>query len=63
MHRSWPSPLLLAPYALHPKLAGCQEAVFELGERRKVLAQLDKEAVVPHMAEAEGKKLPYEVRG
>lgn len=39
-----------------------QEATFSLGERAAVLEQLDKPAIIPHMAEFEGKKFPYEVR-
>jgi hypothetical protein len=40
-----------------------QERVFELGERVSVLSQVSQPALVPHMAEAAGQKLPYEVRG
>lgn len=39
-----------------------QEATFSLGERAAVLDQLDKPAIIPHMAEFEGRKFPYEVR-
>jgi hypothetical protein len=38
-----------------------QESVFELGERVGVLSQVAQPALVPHMAEAAGQKLPYEV--
>lgn len=38
-----------------------QERVFELGERLSVLAQVAQPALVPHMAEVAGQKLPYEV--
>lgn len=38
-----------------------QERVFELGERVGVLSQVGQPALVPHMAEASGQKLPYEV--
>lgn len=41
--------------------ASLQEHVFELGERGGVLEQLDKPAIIPHMADYEGKKFPYEV--
>ncbi|KAG2445494.1 hypothetical protein HXX76_000110 [Chlamydomonas incerta] len=37
------------------------EATFSLGERAAVLDQLDKPAIIPHMAEYEGRKFPYEV--
>lgn len=37
------------------------EAIFELRERASVLAQSDKSAIIPHMAEHEGKRFPYEV--
>lgn len=40
-----------------------QERVFELGERVLVLSQVGQPALVPHMAEAAGQKLPYEVGG
>jgi hypothetical protein len=40
-----------------------QERVFELGERVSVLSQVGQPALVPHMAEAAGQKLPYEVGG
>jgi hypothetical protein len=40
-----------------------QERVFELGERVSVLSQVAQPALVPHMAEAAGQKLPYEVSG
>jgi hypothetical protein len=40
-----------------------QERVFELGERVLVLSQVSQPALVPHMAEAAGQKLPYEVGG
>lgn len=39
-----------------------QEATFSLGDRISVLDQLDKPAIIPHMAEYEGRKFPYEVR-
>jgi len=35
--------------------------VFALGERLLVLAQVAQPALVPHMAEVAGQKLPYEV--
>ncbi|KAG2482867.1 hypothetical protein HYH03_018212 [Edaphochlamys debaryana] len=37
------------------------EATFSLGDRAAVLDQLDKPAIIPHMAEYEGRKFPYEV--
>lgn len=40
-----------------------QERVFELGERVLVLSQVAQPALVPHMAEVAGQKLPYEVSG
>lgn len=40
-----------------------QEAAFALGERGGVLAQLDQSPIIPHMADMEGKRFPYEVRG
>ena len=40
---------------------GASEGVFELGARVKVLEGMDKQAVVPFMAETEGSKFPYEV--
>lgn len=39
-----------------------QEHTFELGDRVAVLTQVDQQAIIPHMAEVEGKKFPYEVR-
>lgn len=39
-----------------------QEHTFELGERAAVLHQVDQPAIIPHLAEVEGKKFPYEVR-
>jgi hypothetical protein len=60
------------PFAFSPALAhrhlpvpSClpQEHTFELGERAAVLYQLDQPAIVPHVAEVEGKKFPYEVGG
>mmetsp|Transcript_35681 Transcript_35681/g.90202 ORF Transcript_35681/g.90202 Transcript_35681/m.90202 type:complete len:761 (-) Transcript_35681:796-3078(-) len=50
--------------SLFKKDAGARpttEAVFELGERGAVLDQLGREAIIPHMAEYEGKKFPYEI--
>lgn len=38
-----------------------KDGVFDLGERAQVLAELEKQALVPHVAEYEGKKVPYEV--
>lgn len=38
-----------------------QEHTFALGERVGVLAQVDQAAVIPHMAEMEGRRFPYEV--
>jgi hypothetical protein len=40
-----------------------QERPFELGERLDVLSQVSQPAIIPHMAEFEGKRFPYEVRG
>eukprot|EP00877_Chromochloris_zofingiensis_P003974 jgi/Chrzof1/13578/Cz08g03010.t1 len=37
------------------------EHTFQLGERVTVLSQVDKPAIIPHMAEFEGKRFPYEV--
>ncbi|GLC44043.1 hypothetical protein PLESTB_000222700 [Pleodorina starrii] len=37
------------------------EATFSLGERAAVLDQLDKPAIIPHQAEHDGQKFPYEV--
>lgn len=37
------------------------EQVFELGKRTSVLGQTDKPAIIPHMAEFDGKKFSYEV--
>lgn len=42
-------------------VADVQERVFELGERVLVLSHVSQPALVPHMAEAAGQKLPYEV--
>lgn len=53
MPHLWPSPL--------PRCAPWQEHMFELGERANVLRQVDEAAVIPHVAEVEGKKFPYEV--
>jgi hypothetical protein len=39
-----------------------QEAAFALGERGGVLAQVDQSPIIPHMADMEGKRFPYEVR-
>jgi hypothetical protein len=39
-----------------------QERAFELGERLDVLSQVSQPAIIPHMAEFEGKRFPYEVR-
>jgi hypothetical protein len=36
--------------------------VFELGDRGAILAQVKEMPMIPHMAEFEGKKFPYEVR-
>eukprot|EP00210_Caulerpa_lentillifera_P001709 g1642.t1 len=36
-------------------------SAFELGDRLQVLYNLEKAAIVPHVAEYEGKKFPYEV--
>lgn len=45
-----------------PLGAACsQEKVFELGDRVDVLSQLNKPAIIPHMADFEGKRFPYEV--
>jgi hypothetical protein len=38
-----------------------EAAVFELGERAAVLSSVEAPAIIPHMAEAEGKRLPPEV--
>jgi hypothetical protein len=38
-----------------------QESAFELGERGAVLLHVEQAPVVPHMAEAENRKLPYEL--
>jgi vacuolar protein sorting-associated protein 52 len=35
--------------------------VFELGDRGAVLAGMDAAPLIPHIAEAEGRKLPYEL--
>ena len=37
-----------------------QNHPFVLGERIGILEQLDKPAIIPHVAESEGKKFPYE---
>uniref|UniRef100_A0A383VE33 Uncharacterized protein n=1 Tax=Tetradesmus obliquus TaxID=3088 RepID=A0A383VE33_TETOB len=37
------------------------ERAFELGERLDVLSQVSQPAIIPHMAEFEGKRFPYEV--
>ncbi|GMH45399.1 hypothetical protein BSKO_13356 [Bryopsis sp. KO-2023] len=37
------------------------DMVFDLGDRTSVLVNLEKQALVPHVAEYEGKKFPYEV--
>jgi hypothetical protein len=39
------------------------EHTFELGDRASVLFQVDQPAIIPHVAEVEGKRFPYEVRG
>jgi hypothetical protein len=39
-----------------------QERAFELGERLAVLSQVNQPSIIPHMAEVEGKRFPYEVR-
>ncbi|XP_073052689.1 vacuolar protein sorting-associated protein 52 A-like [Primulina eburnea] len=38
-----------------------RSAVFALGERINVLKEIDESALIPHIAEASGKKYPYEV--
>lgn len=38
-----------------------QESAFELGERGAVLLGAEQPPIVPHMAEAEGRRLPYEL--
>ncbi|TQD96012.1 hypothetical protein C1H46_018354 [Malus baccata] len=38
-----------------------RSAVFALGERRKVLKEIDEPALIPHIAEASSIKYPYEV--
>jgi hypothetical protein len=43
-------------------LACLQERAFELGERLDVLSQVNQPSIIPHMAEFEGKRFPYEVR-
>ncbi len=42
--------------------ATMQEHTFELGARAAVLSQMDQPAIIPHMAEYEGKRFPYEVK-
>lgn len=39
------------------------EAVFELGDRAGILGHVKDMPMIPHMAEYEGKKFPYEVGG
>ncbi|XP_073135533.1 vacuolar protein sorting-associated protein 52 A isoform X1 [Henckelia pumila] len=38
-----------------------RSAVFALGERINVLKEIDESALIPHIAEASGKRYPYEV--
>jgi hypothetical protein len=38
----------------------CQEHLFELGDRASILQEQDK-AIIPHIAEQEGKRFLYEV--
>lgn len=62
----WQVPLLVCLCVCCALLWCCsllQERVFELGERVSVLSQVGQPALVPHMAEAAGQKLPYEVGG
>jgi hypothetical protein len=54
---------LLLLLAADSVVAAVQERVFELGERVLVLSHVSQPALVPHMAEAAGQKLPYEVGG
>jgi hypothetical protein len=50
------------PTSCPPLCPRPQEATFSLGERGEVLDQLDKPAIIPHVAEHEGRKFSYEVR-
>lgn len=38
-----------------------QESTFALGERADILSELERPAMIAHMAEHEGQRLPYEV--
>jgi hypothetical protein len=59
--QSLASPMLADLTKLH-MLCWLQERAFELGERLDVLSQVSQPAIIPHMAEVEGKRFPYEVR-
>ncbi len=41
--------------------ASSRGEAFSLGERAAILHHLDQAALIPHVAESEGKKFPYEV--
>lgn len=41
--------------------AALQEQAFELGERGLVLQAVEQPPIIPHMAETEGRRFPYEV--
>lgn len=42
--------------------AALQERAFQLGERLDVLSQVNQPSMIPHMADFEGKRFPYEVK-
>lgn len=52
---------VLAMFSKQAKSNSQIEHVFELGDRSSILEQVDRPAMIPHMAEYEGKKFPYEV--
>lgn len=41
--------------------SGAHRDAFALGERGNILHHLDQAAIIPHVAEAESKKAPFEV--
>lgn len=53
---------LRAMFTSKAAAAAARTDVFVLGTRGAILQQLDQPALIPHVAEAEGKKYPYEVR-
>ena len=42
--------------------SGAHRDAFALGERGNILHHLDQAAIIPHVAESESRKAPFEVR-